>query len=299
MAINEKLNRKFRLSTAFFILAQVLLFLAFSSVVYAYSAPDFSITISQSCSIYQSCFSLEPRQIGLTATYAILITPYNGFMGTIVERVRGVPTASFSMGALFLSQPVTDTLVVANLSLSTTYRLIVTASADGLSHSINMTVTTPKANPNESNSNGMIGTGLAPDFEMHITQATQTPSQNSTTYYITYTAINGFTGPIDEKVTNVPSEFASFFSSQYNPPTGASGQFGGSILGSTTGPSFGRCHARNVGLSSYACTDALTIYYTIGNGAKALTLGGTYSVVVTATAEGGFPTHSLLIVTSH
>jgi hypothetical protein len=294
MAINEKLGKKFRLLTAFFILAQILLFVVFSSVVYAYGAPDFSIAISQSCSISQSCFSLEPRQIGLTATYAILITPYNGFMGTIAESVQGVPTASFSMGTFFLSQPVTDTLVVGNLSLSSTYRLIVTAFAGGLSHSINTTLTTPKANPNDSNSNGIIGNGFAPDFEMHITQATKTPNQTSATYYITYTAINGFTGPIDEKVTNLPPEFVSFFSSQYDSPSSASGQFGGPLVGSTVSPSFGRCYARNVGLSTYACTDALTIYYTTANGAKSLT-PGTYSVGVTATAEGGFPTHSLLI----
>ena len=296
MTIIGKHGKKFSISAVFLILVQILFLGAFSSGVYSYGAPDFSLAISQSCPISQSCFNFEPTQIGLTATYAILVTPYNGFMATVVESVQGVPTASFTMGTFFLSQPVTDTLVVGNLSLSTTYRVIVTAYADGLSHTVNTTLTTPRFNPNNSNSNGMVGNGLAPDFDMRITQATQMRSQMSATYYITYTAINGFTGPIDEKVTNLPPDFVSFFSSQYAPPSGASGEFGGPMLGSSASPSFGRCYARNVGLSSYACTDALTIYYTVANGARSLTPGGTYSAVLTGAAEGGFPTHSLVIV---
>jgi hypothetical protein len=279
--MSSQFGKKLRMLAAYFIVAQVIILSGFSSsTVYAFGAPDFGFTISQT------------TQIGLTATYTLKFIPFNGFMGTVIENVLGVPTGSFSMGTFFLSTPVTDTLVVGNLSLSTTYQLTITASADALSHSVSTILTTPKASPDNSNSNGMIGSGngLVPDFEMHITQAAQIPGQMSTTYYITYTSINGLTGPIDEKVTNIPREFVSFFSSQYNPYS--AGPYGDPMLGPTPSPSFGRCYIRYVGLSYHTCTDALTIYYTIANGAKSLP-GSAYSIIVTAAAEGGFPTHSL------
>lgn len=279
--MSSKFGKKSKIFTACFIVVQVMLLGGFtSSAVYALGEPDFGFTISPTCNVsVLTCFVSEPTQVGLTAMYTIKFVPFNGFMGTVVESVQGVPTGSFVMGTFFLSQPVTDTLVVGNLSLSSTYQLTVTAFAYGFSHSVSTILTTPKASPDNSNSNGMIGSGsgLIPDFEMDITQATQIPGQMSATYYITYTSINGFTGPINEKVTNLPPEFVSFFSSQYN-------------------PSFGRCYVRYVGLYYYTCTDTLTIYYNIGNGAKFLT-PGTYSIIVTAAAEGGLPTHSLVIET--
>lgn len=298
--MSSKFGKKSKVFTACFIVVQVMLLGGFtSSAVYALGEPDFGFTISPTCNVsVLTCFVSEPTQIGLTAMYTIKFVPFNGFMGTVVESVQGVPVGSFAMGTFFLSQPVTDTLVVGNLSLSTTYQLTVTASADGPSHSVSTILTTPNASPDSSNSNGMIGSGsgLIPDFEMDITQATQIPGQMSATYYITYTSINGFTGPIDEKVTNLPPEFVSFFSSQYN-PSSASGPFGGPVLGPTDGPSFGRCYVRYVGLYYYTCTDTLTIYYNIGNGAKSLTPGA-YSIIVTAAAEGGLPTHSVVINTN-
>lgn len=288
-----KFGKKTRILMACFILAQVMLLGSLASAVYAFGNPDFGFTISPTCDVSASnCLISEPTQVGLTATYTVKFIPFNGFMGTVSENVRGAPIGSFLMGTFFLSQPVTDTLIVGNLSLGTTYQLTVIAFADGISHSQNTILTTPKAS--SSNSNGMIGSnsGLSPDFEMDITLAKQVSSQTSATYYITYTSINGLTGAIDEKVTNISPEFVSFFSSQYNPYSAPSA---GPILGPTPSPSFGRCYVQSVGLYQYTCTDVLTIYYNIGSGAKSLT-SGIYTIVVTATAGGGFPTHSVLVV---
>jgi len=278
----QKLDEKSKILMACFILAEVIFFSFSTSGVYAYGTPDFGMTISQPCAISQNCIVLEPRQIGLTATYKIQYFPFSGFMDTITETVSGVPTASFSMGTFFLSVPTSDTLSLDNLAAGTTYTLTVTAvTSSGISRSVTTTLTTPTGSSSDSNSNGMIGSGNAPipDFNMFITPATQVPGVG-VTYYISYTSINGFTGPIDEKVANLPPQFVSFFSQPYPPPSS---------------PSYGRCYGRlNVPKS---CTDALTIYFTIGNNANIRTFasGKTMSIIVTGNAEGGLPSHSVTI----
>lgn len=293
--MGTKFSKNARNLMACFIVLQVILVGSPYSVAYAVGGPDFGLTISPTCNVsVLTCFNTEPTQIGLTATYKILYVPFNGFNGVVSENVQGVPNAYFSMGTFFLSQPVTDTLVIGNLSLGTTYQLTVTASTNEVSHSQSTTLTTPKASDN-SNSNGMMrsGGGISPDFEMDIAPAMQAPNQMSATYYVTYTPINGFTGPIDEKVTNLPPEFVSFLSSQYDPLSGA-GPYGGPMLGPTPTPSFGRCYVKYSGVNHYTCTDTLTIYYNIADGAEYLTQGH-YSIVVTAAGEGGFPRHSVVI----
>lgn len=269
------------------ILAEVM-FIAFStSGVYADAAPDFGMTISQSCATSQTCFILEPRQIGLTATYTIQYVPFSGFMDTITETVSGVPAAFFSRGTFFLSLPMTDTLSLDNLAAGTVYTLTVTAvSSNGVSRSVTTTLTTPKASSSDSGSNGMTGSGNVPipDFNMVITPATQVSGVgvSSASYYISYTSINGFTGPINEKVANLPPQFVSFFSQQYS-----------STPSISYAPSYGRCYVRlNIPKS---CTDVLTIYFTIGNNAQALGSRQTYSLIVTANAEGNLPSHSVTI----
>ncbi|MGA3297250.1 MAG: hypothetical protein ABSD41_07340 [Candidatus Bathyarchaeia archaeon] len=279
----QKLDKQSKILVACFILAEVIFFSFSTSGVYAYStAPDFGMTISPTCAILQNCIVLEPRQIGLTATYKIQYFPFSGFMDTITETVSGVPAAYFSMGTFFLSEPTSDILSLDNLAAGTTYTLTITAVASsGISHAVTATLTTPAASTADSDSNGMIGSNNAaiPDFNMVITPATQVPGVG-VTYYISYTSINGFTGPIDEKVANLPPQFVSFFSQPYPPPSS---------------PSYGRCYVRlNVPKS---CTDALTIYFTIGSNTNIRTFGSgkTVSLIVTGNAEGGLPSHSVTI----
>ena len=278
----QKLDKQSKILVACFILAEVIFFSFSTSGVYAYGAPDFGMTISPTCAILQNCIVLEPRQIGLTATYKIQYFPFSGFMDTITETVSGVPAAYFSMGTFFLSEPTSDILSLDNLAAGTTYTLTITAVASsGISHAVTATLTTPAASTADSDSNGMIGSGNAaiPDFNMVITPATQVPGVG-VTYYISYTSINGFTGPIDEKVANLPPQFVSFFSQPYPP---------------LSSPSYGRCYVRlNVPKS---CTDALTIYFTIGNNTNIRTFGSgkTVSLIVTGNAEGGLPSHSVTI----
>jgi hypothetical protein len=248
-------------------------------VVYAYGVPDFGLSISQTCPTPQTCFPPEPRQIGLTARFNLLYLPLNGFSGSIIETVSGVPLASFSQGAFYLTEPTTDRLIVGSLTPDTNYQLTITATSwNGISHSVTAVLTTPKASSADSNSNGVVGSGnmLIPDFDMAITPATQAPKAGvlKATYYITYTSINGFTGPIDEKVANLPPKFVSFLSQPYPP---------------TSGPSYGICYTR------YSCTDALTVYFSIASNTQTLPSGNTYTLIVTGTAEGGFPSHSVTV----
>jgi len=248
-------------------------------VVYAYGVPDFGFTITQTCPTAQTCFRSEPRQIGLTARFNMLYVPLNGFSESITETVSGVPLASFSQGAFYLTEPTTDTLLVGSLTPDTNYELRITAtSSNGISHSVTAVLTTPKSSSSDSNSNGVVGSGnmLIPDFDMAITQATQAPRAGvlKATYHITYTSINGFTGPIDEKVMNLPPKFVSFLSQPYP---------------STSGPSYGRCYTH------YSCTDTLTVYFGIADNTQTLPSGKTYTFIVTGTAEGGFPSHSVTV----
>jgi hypothetical protein len=285
----QKLDKKSKILMACFILAEVIFFSFSTSGVYGQPA-DFGMTISPACAISQTCFTLEPKQIGLTATYTIQYFPFNGFMDNITETVSIVPTVPisdlpFSMGRFFLSEPTSDTLSLNDLAAGATYKLTVTAvSAGGIAHTVTTAVTTPMVNTADSDSNGMIGSGNAPipDFNMFITPATQVAGVGvtSVTYYLSYTSINGFTGPIDEKVANLPPQFVSFFSQPYPPPSS---------------PSYGRCYVKlNIPKS---CTDALTIYLTIGNNTNLGTFvsGKTLSLIVTGNAEGGLPSHYVTI----
>jgi len=252
---------------------------SFTPVAHAYVVPDFWLTISQACAAPQDCFSYESRQIGLTATYKILYVPANGFADGITESVSGVPLASFSQGGFYLTEPVTDTLIVGKLIPDTKYELTITAtSSNGISHSVTTVLTTPTESEADSNSNGVVGSGniLVPDFNMVVTPAMQTLGARvvNATYYITYTSINGFTGPIDEKVTNLSPKFVSFSSKPFP---------------STSGPSYGRCYVH------YSCTDTLTVYFSLAGNTQKLPSGTTYTLNVTGTAEGGFPSHSVTV----
>lgn len=277
-------SKKSSLAVSFLIVFEFLLLCSFPNLANAIGTPDFGMTISQTCSLSQTCFG--PTQIGLTARFTISYLAFGGFGETVNETVSGVPVAAFTMGTFFLSGPTTEILSVGNLSPATAYQLTVTATAaDGTSHSITTTLTTPTASSSDSNSNGVVGTvnGLISDFNMRITPATQSPRRDATsaTYYITYNSIDSFTGPIEEKVLNLPPQYVSFYSANINP-------YGyGSALDL---PSHGKCFAHTT------CTDALTIFFTVGSGpTQSLTSGRTYSLIVVGAAERGFPSHSVTI----
>jgi hypothetical protein len=237
--------------------------IAFVSVLQVSSAQrvyadgtDFGLSISQ------------PTQIGCTATYTISYIPYGGFMETVAETASGVPMATFSMGTFFLSVVTTDTLFVGNLSPGKTYDLTIVADSFGLSHSVTTVLTAPPLSDSDTCSNGTIGSGNGPipDFDMAVNQTT-TPEyaggSSSVSYLLSYSSIYYFTGIVHEKVTGVPAQFVSFFNSRRV-------------------PSSGYCRIER------SCEDVVTIY-TAGLSA------GTYSVIITATAVGGTPYHSVVI----
>jgi len=272
------------------IIAIQMMFLGSLNLTQVYAAPDFGLTVSQSCLVYQNCFLREPTQVGLTAKFIIAYVPFGGFTELINETVSGVPLAAFGMTIFYLSGPTTDSLIVGNLSPGTVYQITITATAaDGNSHSVTTTISTPKGSANDSTSNGVAGSGniLIPDFNMYITPATQAPKGvGSATFYITYSSIDSFSGAVDEKVQNLPPQFVTFFSRPYAAPYGPS---------STYPPFQGRCHVR---IPTNSCTDALTIVFTNGSAnptSESLVSGRTYSLTVVAAAEGGFPTHSVTI----
>jgi hypothetical protein len=289
----QGLSRKTRVLLMTIIAIQIIFLGALPNLTLVHAAPDFGLTISQSCFTYQTCFLREPTQVGLTAKFIISYIPYGGFMEPINETLSccGVPVASFGMTTFFLSSPTSDTLIIGRLSPDTTYQLTVLATAiDGNSHSVTTTITTPKASSADSLSNGVVGSTnlLIPDFNMYITPATQTPKGvTSVTYYITYNSIDSFAGPIDEKVVNLPPQFVTFTSRPYPPPYGPASAYP---------PFFGRCYVR---IPTNSCTDALTIYFTNGSGngspSESLASGKTYSLIVVGAAEGGFPTHSVTV----
>jgi hypothetical protein len=145
-----------------------------------------------------------------TATYTVTASGLNGagFNASITPSVSGLPagaTATFSPNPLPGASVVTMTVTVPASAPVANYALTITGTSGALSHStqVNLTV-------------------IAPDFSISATPSTQTVTAGgNTTYTISTSAINGFTGSVSLGTSGLP--------------TGASASFSpASISGSTT-----------------------------------------------------------------
>jgi hypothetical protein len=181
------------------------------------SAPDYTLEVSPSTS--------QTATPGSSVIYDLTLTPKNGFSGTVTLASFGVPPGSsaFSPAQLNFSGPAQTQTATLTLNTSTTakvktyFPLITTFSTNRL-HDFQGTLTL-------FNSSG-------PDFTISATPSSQTVAPGGTTSYtVTVTPQNGFTGTVAFSAGGLPSGASASFN-----PTSVSGS-GSSTLTVTTASS--------------------------------------------------------------
>jgi len=150
---------------------------------------DFNITVTP---------ATRTVAAGVATTYTVTITALNGFSGVITPTVAGLPagaTASFS--------PATITGAGAST---------MTVSTSSTTPAANSTLTvTGTSGPRAKASSGV--TLSVTDFTIAISPASQTlTAGGGTTYTVTITALNGFTGSVPLSASGLPSGASASFS---------------------------------------------------------------------------------------
>lgn len=145
---------------------------------------------------------------GNPAGYGITAKSLNTFSGTVNLSVTSCPsglTCSLASGSVSVPSGGTsssDTLTVSTTASTPTgnYNVTVTGSDSGITHTVTVSLT---VNP----------VGAQPDFSLSASPTSRTVRHgSSTTYTLTVTALNGFTGTVSFTVTNLPSRSNASFS---------------------------------------------------------------------------------------
>jgi hypothetical protein len=147
---------------------------------------DFSISASPSS-------RTAPQ--GTSTTYTATVTPSGGFTGSVMLNASGLPsgaTASFSPNPI---SPGNSTMTVRTSTSTPTgsFTLTITGTSGSLTHTASVT---------------LVVTG----FTISATPSSQTVTRpNSTTYTVTITPLNGFTGTVTFSARNLPSGATASF----------------------------------------------------------------------------------------
>jgi hypothetical protein len=154
-------------------------------------APDFSV-------------SATPAQQSVTAgnavIYTVTVAAQNGFTGAVSLSVTGLPagsTAKFSSSSISTSGSSTLTISTATSTAAGNSTLKITGQSGNVSHSAMVT---------------LIVNGQTPDFSVSASPASETLSVGaSTTYSVSVTAVNGFSGAVSLSATGLPAGAAAAF----------------------------------------------------------------------------------------
>jgi hypothetical protein len=199
-------------------------------------SPDFSISASP---------STQSVNQGSATTYSVTITPDNGFAGSVALTAPNPPSgasASFSPSSAAISSTTSVTSTMSITTSSTTpggsYTLTVTGTSGTLVHSTMVTLVVK-----------------TPDFSISTSPSSRSVNPGSgTSYSITITPSNGFTGPVNLKVTGLPSgggaslsPSSATTSSTMSVTTGSTTP-GGTYTLNITGTSGGLIHSSSVTL---------------------------------------------------
>ena len=175
------------------------------------STPDFGLSASPgSQTVIQ----------GSSTTYTVNVNALNGFNGSVSLSASGPSGVSFDFSPSSVTGSGSSTMTV-NVGSNTTpgaYTLTITGTdaTGNLTHVTTVTLVVNSSTP--------------PDFSISATPASRTVTRgSSTTYAVTVTPLNGFTGTVGFSISGLPSRSSASFS-----PTSVTGS-GSSTLTVKTG----------------------------------------------------------------
>src|SRR5262249_44011857 len=171
------------------------------------AAPDYSLQVSPA-----TAQTIKP---GISMVYNLTLTPKNGFSGTVTFQSFGAPagTSTFNPGQLTFSgssaQTATLTLNTSASAATKTYFPLIPSFSASRMHDFQGTL--------------QLYNSSTPDFNISATPASQTVTVgNSTTYTVTTSAQNGFTGTVGLSVSGLPSGASASFTPASISGTGSS-----------------------------------------------------------------------------
>jgi hypothetical protein len=130
---------------------------------------------------------------GNSTAYTVTISGVNGFSGNVTLNVSGLPTgasSSFNPSSVTGGGTSTLTITTSGSTPSGTYPLTITGTSGSLVHSTNATLVV----------------NVSGDFTIGATPSSQTVVRgNSTTYTVTISGVNGFSGNVNFSVTGLPA----------------------------------------------------------------------------------------------
>ena len=167
-----------------------------TTVTLVVNVPDFSLTPTQTSQTVAQ---------GNPTSYNFTVNPLNGFSGQVTFTVSGLPTGA---GGTFSPNPSSSTSTLSVTTATTTpagtYTLTVTGTSGSLMHTSTVTLIV-----------------TAPDFSLSVTPSSQTVVQgNGTSYNLTITPTNGFSGQVTLSASGLPTGAAGTFTT--NPATSTS-----------------------------------------------------------------------------
>ena len=218
---------------------------------------------------------------GGVASYTVNVTAQNGFSGTTGFALSGLPsgvTPDFSPATVTGTGSTTLTLTTTGAVAVGSYPLTVTATSGTLVHTANITLVVT----------------AAPDFTVGATPASRTiVAGASTSYTVTVTAQNGFSGVTSFAVNGLPSGATAGFSTAVVTGTGNStltltttaAAAVGSYPLTVTATSGALIHTANITLVVSPPAD-----FTVGASpaSQTVVVGGSTTYTVTVTAQNGF-----------
>jgi uncharacterized membrane protein len=226
-------------------------------VVQAVPAPDFSLSAPGSQTV----------TAGGQATYALTITPVNGFVGTVSLAASSLPagaTASFSPNPATASSTLTVSTTAGVTAGS--YPFTITGTSGSLSHSAAATL--------------VVQAAAAPDFALGVSPSSRTVVQgSSTTYTVAITPSNGFAGATAGYSPN-PATSGSTLTI-----TTTASLAPGSYPFTITGTSGSLSHAAGATLVVQGAPD---FSLGISPSSQTVTAGGQTTYTLTLTASNGF-----------
>ena len=171
--------------------------------VNSFPYPDFSLNTTP---------ALQTVLAGNGASYALPVTPQNGFAGNVSLSLSGLPAG---VNATFNPNPVPNGSGTSTLTLTTTssttpgnYNPSITATSGSLSHGVLVDL--------------VVNAPSTPDFSLSATPASQTVAHgNGTSYALSLTPSNGFAGGVTLSLYPLPAGVNATFNT--NPVPGGSG----------------------------------------------------------------------------